>query len=122
VNLHEATQKLAARIEENMPDWVSAPEGTPALAEIYADTNAALDPDKRILTDETLDDLFATYCSAVAAEQDAYRHSNPAGRPRKAAAAQRAVHDFLDDMNLALLRAGYDGERTRADTLGGITL
>lgn len=122
MNLHEATKTLTERIEEHAPDWASSPEGTPLLSEIYADVNAALDSDKRILTEETLDDLFATYASAVSAEQDAYRYANPAGRPRKEAAAQRAVHDFLDDANLALLRAGYDGERLRADTLGGIAL
>lgn len=123
MNLHEATKALTEYIAEHLHEWADADPSytTGALPGIFAGTNAVLDGEKRILTAETLDDLYAAYSWAATAENKAHQPSNPAGSPRAEAAAERMVHDYLDDANLALLRAGYDGERLRADTLEQIT-
>lgn len=120
MELITAARALTRYLEENLPEWAKAQEGSPELTEIYAQANSVLDPDRRIITHETLDDLFAAFSTAYSAESN--QGSHPAGSPRKEAAALRSVHDYTDDLNLALLRAGYRGSTAVADSLDDLTV
>lgn len=123
MNLHEATKALTAYIAEHADKNLSPTTTQHELREVYTGANNVLDRDKRLIPDHVLDELLGLYASAEIAgiAESITARRDPAGSPIHEATVQHAVHDYLDDANLALLRAGYDGERLRADTLEQIT-
>ena len=123
MNLHEATQTLTAYIAEHADKNLSPTTTQKELHAVYAGANDLLDTEKRLIPDGVLDELLGLYASAEIAHtaESITSRRDPAGSPIHEANAQHAVHEYLDALNLALLRAGYDGERTRADTLAEIT-
>lgn len=118
MDLTTAAATITAHIEENLPDWESSDAGSPELEAIYAETNAVMDPDRRVFVPRTLDLLYSRYSAVNSAE-------NPNPRTptsdRAGELIQKLVHDYVEDLNLALMRAGYPGDRVIADSLEDIT-
>lgn len=118
MDLPTAAGTLTRHILDTLPDWEACAAGSPVLAQLYADANTALDFDRRILTDTTLDNLYARVSAVNSAESPNPR--TPAS-DRAEQLIQHLVHQYTADLNLALMRAGYPGERIAADALTDIT-
>lgn len=118
MDLITAAATITRHIEENLPDWEASDAGSPELEVIYAETNAVMDPDRRVFVPRTLDLLYSRYSAVNSAE-----NPNPRTPTSDKAAEliQHLTHQYVDDLNLALMRAGYPGDRVTADSFEDIT-